>query len=415
MNKKIFNFLRHPLFSGSAIMIGGSMAVNVINYAYHLVVGRMLGPVNYGVLASLFSILYIVAIVPTSTSVAVVKFISSAETDKSAGRIYFAINKLVLIIAFILAIALLFVSPFIASFLHINNVFLVILISPILFFSLITLVNQATSQGLLKFMGFVLPNMASSVIKIVLGVLLIALGYSVLGAMYGVLLGGVLAYFVSLPYIRKLVKSDVGSVDYDIYPFLRYSLPVLLQALAFTSLFTTDIILVKHFLSPFNAGIYAALSTLGKIIFFASSPISSVMFPVVSGRVAKGGKYKKIFWASFGATLFISLFIVSLYYLFPNLAIGVLYGNAYLSASEDLIWMGFFILVYTLAVLLVNFSLSIGRTRVIIFPVVAALSQIVFIWIFHESIKEVIQVSLIVSTLMLLGEAAYLRYNQPAR
>ena len=39
-----------------------------------------------------------------------------------------------------------------------------------------------------------------------------------------------------------------------------------IQALAFTSFFTTDLILVKHFFPPFEAGIYAALSTLGKII-----------------------------------------------------------------------------------------------------------------------------------------------------
>lgn len=411
MNNKIKSFVKHPLFSGSAVMIGGSMVANVINYVYHLIVGRLLGPVNYGVLASLFSILYIVGIVPTSTSVAIVKFVSSGKETNEISAVYYAINKLVLKVAIVLGILVFLVSPLISNFLKIDNPFLVVFVAPILFFSLMTLVNQATSQGLLKFMGWVVPNIVSSLIKIFLGVFLILLGFSVFGAMGAVMLGAILAYFMSVSYIRKIKNSKPGNAKYNLKPFLVYSLPVLLQALSFTSLFTTDIILVKHFLSPFDAGIYAALSTLGKIIFFASSPISSVMFPVVAGRNAKGEKYHKVFWLSFIATLFISLAIVVFYYLFPNLAIGILYGKAYLSAKTSLVRMGLFIFIYTMSVLLVNFSLSLGKTKVIVFPLFAAICQVVFIWIFHNSIIQVIQVSTIVCSLMFVGLSLNLGYN----
>lgn len=387
------------------------MTINVVNYIYHLVMGRILGPVNYGVLASLFSILYIVGIVPSSTSVAIVKFISSAKNPGEMMTIYNALNKLVFKLASAISIVTIIAAPFIANFLHIDNVFLIILITPILFFSLLTLVNQATSQGLLKFMGFVLPNFTSSLAKICLGVLFVIMGYSVFGAMIGVFAGGFLAFFVSKWYIRDIKKIRKFKKKYNLKPFLKYSLPVFLQALAFTSIFTTDVILVKHFLTPFDAGIYAALSTLGKIVFFASAPISSVMFPVVSGRSAKGEKYLGIFWGSFGLTLAVSAVVVGIYYFFSDFAINILYGPAYLSASIDLVWMGLFILVYTLALLLVNFSLSLGKTRIIVFPVLAAFGQAILLWIFHSSILEVIQVSLAICTLMLFGEGVFLGYN----
>lgn len=394
------------------MMIGGGMVINVINYLYHLVMGRILGPVDYGILASLFSILYIVGIVPTSTSVAIVKFISSAKNSHEIVTIYRSLYKLVFVIASALSVLTIVASPFIANFLHIENIFLVILITPILFFSLITLVNQAASQGLLKFMGFVLPNFASSVVKICLGVLLVVVGYSVFGAMIGVFAGGLLAFFVSKWYVRGIKKTKKFKNEYDLKPFLRYSLPVFLQALAFTAIFTTDVILVKHFLSPFNAGIYAALSTLGKIVFFASSPISSVMFPVVAGRSAKGEKYLEIFWGSFALTLIVSTIVVGVYYFFSDFAINILYGTAYLSASSDLIWMGLFILVYTQAILLVNFSLSLGKIKIIIFPILAAVGQAILIWFFHSSVREIIQASLIICTLMFFGEVVYLGYNR---
>lgn len=387
------------------------MAINVVNYVYHLVMGRILGPVNYGVLASLFSILYIVGIVPTSTSVAIVKFISSAKNSGEMVSIYSSLNKLVFEIASAISILTIVASPFIANFLHIDNVFLIVLITPILFFSLLTLVNQATSQGLLKFMGFVLPNFVSSLAKICLGMFLVIMGYSVFGAMVGVFGGGLLAFFVSRWYVGEIRKTKKIKNKYDLKPFLKYSLPVFLQALAFTSIFTTDVILVKHFLPAFDAGIYAALSTLGKIVFFASSPISSVMFPVVAGRSAKGEGYLKIFWGSFALTLFVSGMAVGIYYLFSDFAINILYGTAYLTASKDLVWMGLFMLLYTLSLLLVNFSLSLGNTKIIIFPILAAFGQAILLWIFHSSILMVIQVSLAICALMLFGEGVFLGYN----
>ena len=86
-NSKLRRFVEHPLFSGSVIMIGGNMAANAINYLYHLVMGRLLGPAGYGVLASLYSLLYLAGIVPTSASISVVKFISSAK-DADVYSIY---------------------------------------------------------------------------------------------------------------------------------------------------------------------------------------------------------------------------------------------------------------------------------------------------------------------------------------
>ena len=267
--KKIIN---HPLFSGSAIMFVGNMGSNVINYLYHLVMGRLLGPVGYGILASLYSILYIVSIIPSSASVSIVKFISSAK-DGELYSVYESIRKLIFKLAVVLSLLMLIISPFITRFLHIESIVLVVLVTPILFFSLITLVNQSTSQGLLKFSGFVMPGLISSLSKLLIGVGLILIGWSIFGAMFAIVIGAVFAYLYSFSYIKKIIKqTKVKTID--LKPFFKYSGPVLLQSLAFTSIFTVDVILAKHFLDPFSAGIYAALSTLGKIIFFATSPIT---------------------------------------------------------------------------------------------------------------------------------------------
>lgn len=404
-------FISHPLFSGSALMIGGSMVINGVNYFYHLIMGRMLGPESYGTLASLFSVLYIVSIVPASSSFAIVKFISSVKNKSERGLVFTAIKKLFFYIAIIGSLVMVLTSKYISTFLNTTELYSIILLAGVFFFSLITLVNQSSLQGILDFKGVVGPNFISSFLKLLLGVLFVYLGWSVFGSIVALLIGVIFAYLYSIR-----LANDKGFIvkrgAYSLKPFIFYAIPVLVQVFAFTSIFTTDLILVKHFLSSNDAGLYAALSNLGKIIFFAAHPVTLVMFPIVSGRVSKGEDYKKVFYLSILLTLGLSFAIIGFYYLFPNIAIGVMYGSKYLAAKQELVWMGLFIGIYTLDQLVVNFLLSINKTKVVLVPLLAAITQVVAIWFFHDSIMQVIQVSLMVVTALFFILAGYLGYNQ---
>lgn len=409
MKQKIKNLVNHPLFSGSAIVFVGNMTANVINYVYHLVFGRLLGPVEYGVLASLYSVLYLVSIIPSSASISIVKFISTANKN-DLYSVYESIRKLVIKIAVALSIVIMLISPAISKFLHIDNILSVILVAPILFFSLVTLINQSTAQGLLKFTGYIIPTLISSILKLAIGVIFVLIGWSVSGAMLAIVIGAVMAYWYSHKFIKKqIIKRKFKSVDLS--QFIKYSGPVLLQALSFTSIFTVDVILAKHFLDPFSAGIYAALSTLGKIIFFAASPVAATMFPVISKRKSEGQGYIKVFLASLAITAFIALFATFLFWLFPDIAIGVLYGKDYLTAKNDLVWMGFFMLFYTLSNLLVNFFLSIGKTKIVLIPLLAAITQAIVIWFNHGSITSIIHNSMYITLIMFICLFVYTGYD----
>lgn len=391
-------------------MVGGNLFANGINYLYHVVMGRIMGPADYGVLASIFSILYLISVVPTSASIAVVKFVSAAKSPKEVCLIHNSIEKFVLKLSLILSLAFLILSPFISKFLNIQQYWSVFLVAPVVFLSLMTVVNQSTSQGLLRFFGNAGPNIISAAVKIAAGLVLVILGWSVFGAMIGVVLGALLAFLYSLFYLRRLIPASNGG-KYDLTKIGKYSLPVVVQAFAFTSLFSTDVLLVKHFLSPVEAGLYGALSTLGKIIFFATSPVAATMFPIVSRRNSRNEGYRKIFFLSAGIILSVSLSITIFYWLFPNIAIGVLYGSQYLSVAKELVWMGAFLVFYSLSSLLVNYSLSLNNSRVVLFPLLAAVVQVILINLFHGSILQVIQISLTVMTLTFLGIAVFLGYN----
>lgn len=409
MFKKI---LTHPLFSGTVLMVGGNMFANVINYVYQIYfAGRFLGPVGNGQLGSLFALLYIITIVPISASAAVVKFVSSAKNHDEVHLVYNKINRLTWRVALFLSVGFFLISPFISNFLHIP-ISGVLVVPFIMFVSLITLINQATLQGALRFWGSVGPNIVSGAGKLIFGIIFVFLGWYVFGAMVGMLCGVILTYAYSYYLIKKFLKGKKAKGKFDMNKFLKYSFPVLLHSFAFTSLFTVDIILVKHFFPDRIAGEYVALSTLGKIIYFAASPVASVMFPMVAGRHSKGEKYFNLLMVSLVITLLMSLGAVSFYFVIPNIIVGLSYGAKYIEIVKYLPWMGLFISFYTVSYFMMNFFLSIDEVKIVILPLIFAILQIILIVLYHGSLLTVIQISLLLMLLLFALLFSYLVYNR---
>jgi len=102
--KRAFSYLSHyaahPFVKGSAIMFGGTMIANVLAYLYHLVVGRILGPVGYGELAALISIFYILNSPSIVVQNILVKFFSQLKAKRDYGqakRLFLRITRLLAI------------------------------------------------------------------------------------------------------------------------------------------------------------------------------------------------------------------------------------------------------------------------------------------------------------------------------
>lgn len=408
---RIFNLLKHPLFSGSAIMIIGSTAVSFLNYLYHLILGRMLGPANYGELAAVISLIVILGIIPGSLNMVIIKYISIAKDEKEVSSLIHWFKTKILFASFLFSLLILILSPILSSFLKIDQGYYLMLVAVSFFFSTQALLNRSILQGLLRFKEMIIALLVENGFKLLLSIVLIYLGFQVGGAVLAFVISIIIGWYITNIFISYQSKQELDK-NIEIKKMLLFSLPVLIQAISITSIYSSDLILVKHFFSPHDAGIYAALSTLGKIIFFGTGPIGSVMFPLVSKRSSKGQQYRRIFLYSFLATLFLSVCVIVGYFLFPGIAIKLLYGSAYLEASGLLVWFGIFISLFTLSSLLVNYCLSLGQTKVVVFPLSASIMQIFLILFFHQTLYEVIIVSLIISSLLLGSLLIYSSYGK---
>lgn len=407
--KKIANLIGHPLFAGSFIMIFGSNAVSFLNYLYHLMMGRLLGPANYGELVAIISLMGLLGVIPGSLNLVVIKYISSAKNDIEISSLISWLKNKILVASLIFSLILLILSPVISSFLHLNKVYYLILMALFFFFSIQSLLNRSILQGLLKFKEMVISTLAENGIKLFAGILLVYLGFQVGGAIIGIAIAVILGWLITISFLHY--RKTKTKVNVNIKEMLLFIVPVMVQSIAITSLYSSDVILVKHFFPTKEAGIYAALSNLGKIIFFGAGPIGAVMFPLVSQRKAKGGGYRRIFIYSFFATIALAIGILSIYWLFPQLAIKLLYGELFLGASDLLVWFGIFISFFTLSTLLISYGLSLGRTSIVVLPFAGAVAQIIGIWFFHSSLFEVVLVSCIATGVLLILLLIYSAYG----
>ncbi len=381
------------LFRGSAFLFISSILGNIFNYLYHLTMGRLLGPVDYGLLASLISLSYLLGVPLGTMNKVVVKYASALGEKKNDGLVrglYFWFLKNITLLSGGFFLILLAVSPLLSNWLKIDSLNLIIVVLTANFIGIFSAFNISILNGLLDFSRSAALGAILSLLKLLLGVFLVLLGFRVLGAVTSFLLTGLVGGVVSFWLVRRwLVKKEISPWSPDLKGIIDYTLPSFIFSLSFTSLYSSDVILARRFLTPREAGFYAALSTLGKVIFFASGPVIAVMFPLVSKNHSGGKNYKAVFRLSCLFTALISLGGAFFYFLFPKLVVTVLFGRGYLAVMPYLNLFALIFVLFTFNYLLMNFYLSIKKTRAVWFYLAAALLQVGLIFIYHQSIAQI--------------------------
>lgn len=409
MVNRIKGLILHPLFSGSALMIIGSNLSNFIAYIYHVIIGRMLGPSLYGELVAVISIVGLFTAFFSFLGLVIVKFVSAAKKNEIQ-NIASWFGKKALVIGLGGAILVFLTTPFLSRFLHIQYSIMAIL--PVIFLlAIFGLLYTSFLQGLLRFKEIVISTNVNMMGRLILGTVFIYLGFSVIGVVLGILLAAVISFLLLRYFLREYDFFSSNGILKNEKKVFDYTVPILFVSISTYSIFSTDVLLVKHFFSAYDAGIYASLSTLGKIVFYGAAPIGSVMFPMISKRHARGLGYRKIFTLSLFLTAVITGSVVFIYWLFPQLMVKLLYGDEFLGAESSLVWFGLFMAVFTLGSLILNYYLSREKTMVVPFVVLAALIQAGGIWFFHDSILTVIKVSIFAASLLLGALLIYFGYE----
>ncbi len=399
------------ILKGTALMSIGFFVASIFNYLLQVVLGRVLTIPEFGVFNALLSLSYLFIVPANVLSLSLVKVTSELKAKNSFNELthlYKSLVKWAILLGSILALFIYLSSPWISSYLRIENRNIFATYSLFLGATFLTIIPAAFLQGLLRFKGFAFFAISSSVIRLILPLLFIYLGYRVAGVFGGLFIFALFSYVLAHLILKKnLIVKEKIEVRNLLRRILTLSIPVLIIRVSLDLMGNVDLILVKHFFTAHDAGLYAGVVTICKVFLFGAGMLGMVMYPIISEIHAKGESIipavKKF--------IIIQLVLVTggliTFVFFPDLISGVMFGQKYIESAAYVPLFALFVGVYILINFFTMLCIAVGKVNVYAILSIGVILQFIGIQMYHTNLYNIISVNLVVSICVLVVLLAY--------
>ncbi|MBK6646234.1 MAG: oligosaccharide flippase family protein [Anaerolineales bacterium] len=402
---KIKELLRSRLASASALLMLSMTVVNAGNYIYNLIMGRWLGPSLFADLSLIVTLLLIVTFLTAPIQMTAARY-AAIHTADGDGKTLASLRRFIwfaaLGIGLTLTVFFALFAPALKNFFHTQSSLPFVIFGAALPFAMLQSVERGILQGRASFKILAISYQVEMWSRLLVSILLVALGLSVNGAVIGISLSFVFTWLVARSAVTGLETKKNISKEVQ-FELLAFAAPVLVSQLGQILINNSDVILVKRFFETSEAGKYAALALIGRIVFFATWSVVTTMFPIVAQKQKMGEPHAHLLWVSLGIVAGVSLPIVLLALFVPQWVVTVLFGEKYLGIAE-LLWLyALATSLYAMANVVINYRLSLGMGRETGFAIAAGIAQVLGIVSFHASLAQVVYVQVIVMAALFLA------------
>jgi len=369
----------------------------------------MLGKENYVVFAAMMSLVYIFSVPMESIQTMISKFTSKFNLDKDYGKMKNLLIKSLgksfigAVIVFILFIPL---ALFLSGAMNVDFP-LIVFTGIMIFFAFLLPVPRGVMQGRKKFTLLGANMVLESVLKLSLAILLVWFGFKVYGAMAAVILGVFFVFALAFIFIKEVITSR--RVKARVEKISSYSLPIFIVIFVITLMYSVDIILARILLQPEQAGTYAVISMMGKMIFFGTWAISKAMFPIASEEHEGGKDTWKLFKKAFLIVVFMCAVALLAFLFFPKFLISILFSKIYADGAGILFYIGACFSLLSLANLNFLYAISknkVGKSAFLLF--FFFLLQISLFMMFNQTLLHFALAFLVSSALIFMASWLYL-------
>ena len=402
---KLKDLLRSKLASASALLMLSMTVVNAGNYIYNLIMGRWLGPSLFADLSLIVTLLLVVTFLtaPIQMTAARYSAIHTADGDeKTLASLRRFIWFVALGLGLMLTVFFAILAPALKSFFHTKSFLPFIIFGAALPFAMLQSVERGMLQGRTNFKILAVSYQVEMWSRLLVSILLVTLGLSVNGAVIGISLSFVFTWLVARSAVTGLRSRENISKEMRA-ELLAFAAPVLVSQLGQILINNSDVILVKRFFEASDAGRYAALALIGRIVFFATWSVVTTMFPIVAQKQKMGEPHAHLLWVSLGIVAGVSLPIVLLTLFVPEWVVSILFGDKYLSIANLLWFYALSTTLYAMGNVVINYRLSLGMGRETGFAIAAGIAQVLGVIFFHQSLAQVVYVQVIVMATLFLA------------
>lgn len=408
MLKKARSVFSDSLFRSSGLLFGAFMISSVFNYLFQIVMGRLLGPGQYGLLNALLSLMMVLG-VPIGTLLMVVSRKAAgykAKGDYGAAKALFEqVNKKVLAAGGIGLAVFLACSPLIRDYLNAPALIPVALLGFAAFASLPGPVNTAMLQGLQDYKWLGISMALAGPARVAFSALPVSAGFGVSGAVAGLIAAGVFGWVITYFPLRGRLAAAAESPAGEHLPFSRV-MPVFVANLAFAVMTQADMLLVNRYFQGHEAGVYASAAILGRAVMYIPGSIVLAMFPMVSETKALNKSGGRLLFKALLATSVFSGGGALLFYFSPGWTMGTFFGAGYLEAAPLLKYFGLAMLPMAFLLVFMNYFVAREKTVFAYIMAVCAALEIAAMHFYHAVPLDIVKAVSAAGVLALAGGVA---------
>lgn len=375
----------------------------------------MLGPELYSEYFSLISIWYLAAMPSSVLQTVITKQIAhySALNNEEELRESLRVGaKFSALWGLGIGFALLVATPIVMSTLKTTNILAFVLIVLLIVTSYLAIPFLSFYIAKEKYLTFSLLSATGILGRIVFVIPLLITQATVVNVFTAMLIGligqlSLSALFVHrdvsskskmfariLSYIQRLTRRVIlaSEVQKGIIQTLKTSFIATFGLAALTQF---DIILARSRLTPEDAGLYASLAITGRIIPFFTLPLTGVLLPQITAKIARKEEYRSTILLAATLVGLGSSSIAIFYALFPNFVISMFMGNQYMGSAPYLGAFGIFQTLYALTSLGVMACIAMNNFKAASIVTVCAIIQLIGMLLLPATILNIITVSII--------------------
>lgn len=382
--------LRQKLLGGSLTLLAGSGLVGVANLVYNVLTARMLGPAGFAHVTAVYTLLMLASAITLSFQAVCAKYVAGSPRAEDKVAVFSSLHLKCWMAGIALGLLLFLFNRVLATYLNLPDPVLISMLALAICFYIPLGARRGYIQGVHAFTSLAVNFLIEGLVRLVGAYVLIKVGLGVKGAVLSSVIAVIVSYFTAWPHpgLTSLPKHKVPISSGEG-----------VQAIVFFAgqgaINNFDIVLMNHFFIPAEAGIYAAVSLVGRLINMFVWSVVNTMFPVSAATRSSDREARPVLFMSLTmVSLLLTVLILGLWAI-PSFLWRTLFG-AHFEGTNSGNLATFLILyavatgIYSISSVLISYEMSrkIANTSWIQLAFSGAL--VLAIWAVHNSLSQVI-------------------------
>lgn len=386
--------LQARIVSGSVVLLSGSGLTAAINLAYNLVIARYLGPKSFGHATVVYTLLTLLSAVTLSYQIVCSKIVAQQSSEEGKAAAYRMFHRSAWGFGLAVGFVLFLFQSSISGYLNLPDPMLVALLAIGAAFYVPLGSRRGFIQGTFGFRSLAANMVLEGAVRLGGSFALVIMGFGVRGVIAANAAAVAAAYLVIPPKVTSQKVSPIG---------LWQTILEMSQALFYFAgqvlINNCDIVLVKHLFSAQEAGLYAAVAMVGRVIFSFCTAVVNTTFPLVAGTPSEERKDFRVIATSLVLVVGIGSVLAIALYVTPPWIWSSLFGSGFeIAGKYNLSYLQALYAVktvtYSLCAVIITYEMSYKIANTNWIQLLFSGVLIEGISHFHASLREVILVQI---------------------